>query len=103
MLVLAFAARHKTSPATTLRVYLRSARLKGERCSSDWLLVRITPSHEGLAPSSPCGVPGSRSPEPEPWDATCPRLRPQEGQQVGVELLLVREGQAVGRPRIDLQ
>src|SRR6266699_1076745 len=30
-------------------------------------------------------------------------LRPQEGQQVGVELLLVREGQAVGRPRIDLQ
>ncbi len=31
------------------------------------------------------------------------RLRPQEGQQVGIELLLVREGQAVGRPRIDLQ
>src|SRR3989442_6096219 len=71
--------------------------------SLDWLLVRITPSHEGLAPSSPCGVAGSRSPEPEPCDATWPRLRPQEGQQVFVELLLVREGQAVGRPRIDLQ
>src|SRR2546425_73813 len=69
----------------------------------DWLLVRITPSHEGLAPSSPCGVAGSRSPEPEACDATWPGLRPQEGQQVGVELLLVREGQAVRRPRIDLQ
>ncbi len=30
-------------------------------------------------------------------------LRPQEGKQVGVELLPVREGQAVGRARIDLQ
>src|SRR3989442_596852 len=71
--------------------------------SLDWLMVRITPSHEGLAPSSPCGVAGSRSPEPEACDATWPGLRPQEGEQVGVELLLVREGQAVGRPRIDLQ
>ncbi len=32
-----------------------------------------------------------------------PPLGPQEGQQVGVELLLVREGQAMGRARIDLQ
>ncbi len=35
--------------------------------------------------------------------AALPRLRPQEGQQVGVELLLAREGQAVGRAWIDLQ
>ncbi len=54
--------------------------------SLDWLLVRITPSHEGLAPSSPCGVAGSRSPEPEPCDATLLGLRPQEGQQVFVRL-----------------
>ncbi len=30
-------------------------------------------------------------------------LGPQEGQQVGVELLLVRAGEAVGRARIDLK
>jgi len=39
----------------------------------------------------------------EPRNAALPRLGPQEGQQVGVELLLVRAGEAVGRARIDLQ
>src|SRR6266436_7584674 len=37
------------------------------------------------------------------FNITSLHLRPQEGQQVGVELLLVRESQAVGRARIDLQ
>src|SRR3989440_9424943 len=32
-----------------------------------------------------------------------PRLGPQKGQQVGVELILVRTAEAVGRARIDLQ
>jgi len=30
-------------------------------------------------------------------------LRPQEGQQVDIELLLVRQGEAVGRTRMDLK
>ncbi len=39
----------------------------------------------------------------EPGDAALPRLGSQEGQQVFVELVLVRAGEAVGRARIDLQ
>src|SRR6266704_2414916 len=38
-----------------------------------------------------------------PRFAALPRLGLQKGQQIGVELLLVREGEAVGRARIDLQ
>ena len=38
-----------------------------------------------------------------PRFAALPRLGLQEGQQIGVELLLVRKGEAVGGARIDLQ
>src|SRR6266700_3060174 len=38
-----------------------------------------------------------------PRFAALPRLGLQKGQQIGVELLLVREGEAVGRARIDFQ
>jgi len=46
---------------------------------------------------------GRRTLMAEPRNAALPRLRPQEGQQVGVELLLVRAAEAVGRAGIDLQ
>ena len=58
---------------------------------------------DALAPSSTCGVADRRTLIAEPRDAALPSLGPQEGQQVGVELLLVCAGEAVGRARIDLQ
>src|SRR5258708_33920290 len=39
----------------------------------------------------------------EPRDTTLPRLGLQEGQQVSVERVLMRTGEAVGRARIDLE
>ena len=56
-----------------------------------------------LAPLSACGVVGGRTLIAERRFAALPRLGPQEGQEVGVELILVRAGEAVGRARIDLQ
>src|SRR6266568_4862832 len=83
-----------------LFLIISCAFVKGYRCILD---ERHSSRRDMLAPSSPCGVAGYRSPEPEACNATWPRLRPQEGEQVGVELLLVREGQAMWRARIDLQ
>src|SRR5947209_4933320 len=56
-----------------------------------------------LAPLSACGVAGRRTLIAERRFAALPRLGPQEGQEVGVELILVRAGEAVGRSRIDFQ
>src|SRR5438132_9388257 len=53
-----------------------------------------------LAPSSPCRVAGRWTLMAERRFAALPRLGPQEGQQVGIELLLVRAGDAVGSARI---
>src|SRR3989440_4798447 len=55
------------------------------------------------APSSAFGLSGRRTLRAERRFATLPDLGPQEGQQVGVELLLVCAHEAVGRARIDLQ
>ncbi len=55
---------------------------------------------DALAPSSPCGVVGHRTLIAEPRDAALPRLGPQEGQQVGVDLILMRGREAVRCARI---
>src|SRR5260221_11628927 len=55
------------------------------------------------ATSSTWRVSGRRTLIAEPRDAALPGLGPQEGQQVGVELLLVCTHETVGRARIDLQ